>query len=49
MYGNTGSQEFHQILQTDYIEKDSLNIPTFPGLHDRIVLYERTLHPQAGT
>ena len=49
MYGNTGSQEFHQILQTDYTEIDSHQIPTFPGLHDRLVLYERARHPQAGT
>ena len=49
MYGNTGSQEFHQILQTDYTEIDSHQIPTFPGLQDRIVLYERARHPQAGT
>ena len=48
-HGNTGSHQFHQILQTDYIEKDSLNIPTFPGLHDRIVLYERRRHPLAST
>ena len=48
-HGNTGSHQFHQILQTDYALKDSLSIPTFPGLHDRIVLYERTRHPQAGT
>ena len=48
-HGNTGSHQFHQILQTDYALKDSLNIPTFPELHDRIVLYERTLHPQART
>ena len=46
-HGHTGSQKFHQILETDYTEKDSFKIPTFPGLQDRIVLYERAGHPQA--
>ena len=47
-HGHTGSQKFHQILETDYTEIDSHQIPTFPGLHDRIILYERARHPQAG-
>ena len=48
-HGHTGSRKFHHILETDYTEIDSHQIPTFPGLHDRIVLYQRARHPQAGT
>ena len=35
IYGNTGSPEFHHVLETDFVPVDSFQIPTFPGLHDR--------------
>ena len=46
-YGNTGSPEFHHALETDFVPVESFQIPTFPGLHDRIVLHERARHPLA--
>ncbi len=49
MHGNTGSLEFQYILQTEFHELGSFNIPTFPISHDRLVLYERARHPLAGT
>ena len=49
IYGNTGSPEFHHVLETDFVPVDSFQIPTFPGLHDRLILYERARHPLAGT
>ena len=49
IYGNTGSRMFHETLETDYALNDSFQIPTSPGMTDRIVLYQRRLHPQVGT
>ena len=49
IHGNTGSPEFHHVLETNFVLADSFQIPTFPGLHDRIVLYERAHHPLART
>ena len=40
--GNTGSSEFHDILDEYFVPIDSFQIPTFPELHDRIILYQRT-------
>ena len=46
MFGNTGSPAFHHV-SSDFV--DSFQIPTFPELHDRIVLYQRVRHPLVGT
>ena len=35
IHGNTGSPEFHHVLETDFVPVESFQIPTFPGLHDR--------------
>ena len=47
IHGNTGSPEFHELLDEYFVPIDSLQIPTFPELHDRIILYERARHPLA--
>ena len=47
IYGNTGSPRFHHVLETDFVPVESFQIPTFPGLHDRIILHERARHPLA--
>ena len=47
IHGNTGSPKFHHVLETDFVPVESFQIPTFPGLHDRIVLHERARHPLA--
>ena len=47
MHGNTGSPKFHHALETDFVPVESFQIPTFPGLHDRIILHERARHPLA--
>ena len=48
IHGNTGSPEFHELLDEYFVPIDSLQIPTFPELHDRIILYQRARHPLAG-
>ena len=48
IYGNTGSPKFHHVLETDFVPVESFQIPTFPRLHDRLILYERAHHPLAG-
>jgi len=39
--GATGNDEFHKILDRDFTEVDSINIPRWTGINDRITLWER--------
>lgn len=39
--GCTADDEFHEILERDFEEKQSLHIPQYEGLHDRLEIWER--------
>lgn len=39
--GCTGSETFHEILDTEYTEVADLTIPQFDGLHDRLYIYQK--------
>ncbi len=39
--GCTGDDRFHEILDTDFEEIESINILRFSGMHDRMYIYRR--------
>ena len=39
--GCTGSEAFHELLETDFTEIDCIDIPQWDGIHDRVYLLER--------
>ena len=40
-YGCTGDDEFHQILEKEWDEIEEVRLPTWPAIHDYLVVYLR--------
>ena len=40
-WGSTGSEEFHNILKTQFVKTTEIRLPRFPGARDRIRIYRR--------
>ena len=40
-FGCTGTDEFHEILNTEFEPVESVTIPRYMGIRDQLLVYER--------
>jgi hypothetical protein len=39
--GRTGDDEFHQVLEKEFVKQNEIAIPCWPGFHDRLYIFQR--------